>query len=190
MLLFSYFWNLHRSMLFISHSVYGCELMSSFGYILFMLFCLIFIHSIFSFDVFCDFFPHSGWHIFLIHSIILSKDRLNFNSYKEDSYFFLALTLDTSNTETLYSVKSPAYEIYATGRTHTSSHTCQRDSCIFWRSRGIFFLTNLEPRSHLYWSLLPYKMFCFLFRLNIKGGVFFVLIQHKYLLLGTMTGQP
>lgn len=38
-------------------------------------------------------FSHSGWHIFLIHSIILSKDRLNFNSYKEDSNFFWHLLL-------------------------------------------------------------------------------------------------
>lgn len=173
MVLFSYFWNLHRSMLFISHSVYGCELMSSLS--IFYLCCFAwFSFIVSSLLMYFVIFPHSGWHIFLIYSIILSKDRLNFNSYKKDSYFFLALTLDTTNTETLYSVKSPAYEIYVVGRPHTSSCTWLWDSCIFWRSRGIFFLTNLEPRSHLYWSLLPYKMFCFLFRLNIKGGDFFL----------------
>lgn len=47
------------------------SLWGPFGYILFMSFCLILIHSIFSFDVFCDFFPQwVAYFPYTFHNIL------------------------------------------------------------------------------------------------------------------------
>ena len=104
----------------ILYSLHYCQFLKSLeAYIFFLLFLLILIHGSFSSDLFVVgiffcccfslslFSPWVSFSLILIYSVLFSENQVNFNSFKEDLYFLLAVIcfVGTTNSELLYTAR-------------------------------------------------------------------------------------